>query len=94
MTVWNVWGFRNNINKGKNGSDYLQEKHELCRMINKEYSRGITTLLPKARHFIYTYYKKPLFQMKFGRQRDWIKQTQLARNEILSGVYHAATVKN
>ena len=24
--------------------------------------------------------------MKFGRQRDWIKQIQLARKEFLSGV--------
>ena len=23
MTVWNVWDFRNNINKGKNGPEYL-----------------------------------------------------------------------
>ena len=55
-------------------------------MINKEYTLGITNLLPKEHHLIYAYYKKTLFQMKFGRQRDWIKQIQLARKEFLSGV--------
>ena len=47
---------------------------------------GIANLLSKAHHLIYRYYKKTLFQMKFCRQRDWIKQIQLARKEILSGV--------
>ena len=26
MTVWNVWDFRNNINKGKNGPEHLLKK--------------------------------------------------------------------
>ena len=86
MMVWNVWDFRNNINQGKNGPGYLIKKKDVCRTINEEYTLGITNLLPKARHLIYEYFKKTLFEMKFGQQRDWIKQIQLARKEILSGV--------
>ena len=85
MTVWNVWDFRNSINKGKNNPEYLLKKQDLCRTINDQYSQGVTTLLPKSRYLIYTYYKKTLFQMKFGKQRDWIKQIQLAREEFASG---------
>ena len=29
MTVWNVWDFRNNINQGKNGPEYLA-KNKIC----------------------------------------------------------------
>ena len=83
MTVWNVWDFRNNINKGKNGPEYLLKKRDLCCTINEQY--GVTTILPKALHLIYAYYKKTLFQMKFGQQQDWIKQIQLAREKIASG---------
>ena len=86
MTVWNVWDFRNNINKGKNGPEYLQKKTDLCRTINTEYTLGITNLPKKAHHLIYSYFKKTLFEMKFGRQRDWIKQIQLARKEFVDGI--------
>lgn len=58
----------------------------MCRTINKEYTLGITHLLPKAHHLVYAYFKKTLYQMKFGRQQDWIKQIKLARNKFLSGV--------
>ena len=86
MTVWNVWDFRNNINKGKNGPEYLQKKADLCRKINAEYTLSITNLPEKAHHLIYSYYKKTLFEMKFGRPRDWTKQIQLARKEFVNGV--------
>ena len=86
MTVWNVWDFRNNINQGKNGPEYFLKEEDLCRKISEEYSLGITNLLSKDQHLIYGYFKKTLFEMKFGRQRDWIKQIQLARKEFLSGV--------
>ena len=86
MTIWSVWGFRNNINKSKNGPEYLQKKQDLGCKINKEYTLGITNLLPKAHHLIYTYLKKNPFQVKFGRQRDWIKQIPLARKEYLSDI--------
>ena len=85
MTVWNVWDFRNSINKGKNSPENLLKKRDLCRTINEEYNKGVTTLLPKLHHLIDAYYKKTLFQMKFGRQRDWIKQIQLTREEFASG---------
>ena len=85
MTVCNVWNFRNNINQGKNGPEYLLKKEDLRRKISKEYTLGITNLLRKAHHLIYGYFKKTLFEMKFGQQRDWIKQIQLARKEFLSG---------
>ena len=97
MTVWNIWDFRYNINKRKNGPEYLLKTQELCRTINEECNWGVTTLLPKSLHLIYAYYKTDLFQMKFGRQRDWIKQIQLVRKEFLSGVTtagHTATPKN
>ena len=84
MTVWNVWDFRNSINKGKNSPENLLKKRDLCQTINYQFDQGVTTLLPKAHHLIYAYYKKTLFQMKFGRQRDWIKQIQLAREEFVS----------
>ena len=86
MTIWNIWDFRNNINQGKIGPEYLQKKEDLCQTINEQYTLAITNFLPKAHHLIYGYFKKTLFQMKFGRQRDWIKQIQLARKELLSGV--------
>ena len=88
MTVWNVWDFRNNFNKGKNGPEYLLEKRDLCPTIIEEYNQGVTTLLPKARVVISSMRitKKSLFQMKFGQQRDWIKQIQSARIEFVSGV--------
>ena len=47
---------------------------------------GITNLPSKAHHLIYGYFKKTLFEMKFGQQRDWIKQIQLARKEFSSGI--------
>ena len=61
MTVWNVWDFRNNINNGKNGPEYKEKRRELCRIINEEYTLGITNFLLKAHHLIYAYYKKNLF---------------------------------
>ena len=97
MTVWNVYDFRNNFYKRKNGPEYLLKKQELCQTINKECNQGVTTLLSKSPHLIYVYYKTDLFQMKVGQQRDLIKQIKLARKEYLSGVTtagHAATAKN
>ena len=85
MIVWNVWDCRNNINKGKNGPEYLLKKRDLCCTINEQYNQRVTTLLPKARHLIYAYYNKTFFQMKFGQQQDWIKQILLARKEFVSG---------
>ena len=82
MTVWNVWDFRNSINKGKNNQDYLLKKRNLCCTINEQYDQVVITLPSKAHHLIYAYYKKTLFQIKFGRQRDWIKQIQLARENL------------
>ena len=61
MTVWNVWDFRNSINKGKNNPEYLLKKRDLCRTINDQYNQG--ALLPKSHHLIDAYYKKTLFQM-------------------------------
>ena len=43
MTVWNIWDFRNNVNKGKNDPEYVQKRRELCknnpRRIHKRYQR-------------------------------------------------------
>jgi len=58
-----------------NGPEFLQKKKpDLCRKINAEYTLGITNLPKKAHHLIYSYYKKTLIEMNFGRPRDWTKQ--------------------
>ena len=77
---------KNNINKGKNGPEYLQKRQYLCCTINKEYTLGITNLFSKAHHLIYMYYKETLFQRRLGRQQDWIEQIQIAKKEFLSGI--------
>ena len=71
--------FQKQYQQRKKWSGLFTKKHELYRTINKKYNLGITTLCLKACHLIQVYYKRTLFQMKFGRQRDWIKQIQLAR---------------
>ena len=78
--------FQNQYQQRQKWPRVFTKKRELCRTINDEYNLGITTLLPKARHLIYAYYENTLFQIKFGRQRDWIKQIQLTRKEFLSDV--------
>ena len=79
-------GFQTQYQQKQKWPRIFTKKQELCRTINEEYDQGITTLLPKARHLIYAYYKKTLLQIEFCRQRDWIKQIQLAMKEFLSGV--------
>ena len=66
MTVWNVWDFRNNINQGKNGPEYLLKKEDLRQKISEEYSLGITNLLSKDQHLIYGYLKKSLFEISIN----------------------------
>ena len=78
MTVWNIWDFRNNINKGKHGPEYVQKRRELCKIIQEEYTKGTKGLLQLAHHLIYSYYRKTLFKAKPGKQRDWIHSIQQA----------------
>ena len=78
MTVWNIWDFRNNINKGENGQEYVRKRRERCITIQEEYTRVTIGLLPSAHHLIYGYYRKTLFQAKLGKQRDWIHSVQQA----------------
>ena len=85
MTVWNIWDFRNNINKGKNGPEYVRKRRELCKTIQEEYTKGTKGLLQSAHHLIYGYYRKTLFEAKPGKQRDWIHSIQQAREDFQNG---------
>ena len=85
MTVWNIWDFRNNINQGKNGIEYVRKKRERCKTIQEEYTKGTTGLLPSAHHLIYSYYRKTLFESPPGKQRDWIHSVQQARVDFQNG---------
>ena len=85
MTVWNIWDFRNNINKGENGIEYVRKKRERCKTIQEEYTKGTIGLLPSAQHLIYGYYCKMLFKAKPGKQRDWIHSVQQAREDFHNG---------
>ena len=85
MTVWNIWDFRNNINQGKNGIEYVRKKRERCKTIQEEYTKGTTGLLPSAHHLIYTYYWKTLFELPPGKQRNWIHSVQQARVDFQNG---------
>lgn len=76
MTVWNVWDFRNNINKGKIGPDYVRKRRELYKTIQEEYTKGSKGLLKLAHYLIYDYYQKTFFAAKQGQQRDWIHSIQ------------------
>ena len=58
MTVWNVWDFRNNINKGKNDPKYVRKQRELCKTINDEHTKGTNSLLKLVHHLTYSYYQK------------------------------------
>ena len=83
--MWNVWDFRNNINKGKNGPDYVRKRRELCKIIQEEYTKGTKCLLKSAHHLIYGDYWKTLFAARQGQQCDWIHSIQQAREDFQSG---------
>ena len=88
--------FRNNINKGKNGPEYLLKKRELCCTINEEYNQGVTTLLPKARHLIYVYYKKNTFPNEIWPTTRLDQINPIGEERICERYTagHAATAKN
>ena len=47
MTVWNVWGFRNNINKGKNGLEYSRKNKNCAVQLIKCITRALQLFFQK-----------------------------------------------
>ena len=63
---------------GKNGPEYIRKRRELCKTINKEYTKGTSNLLYSTHSLTYSYFRKTLFPMEQGKQHYWIHSIQQA----------------
>ena len=89
MTVRNVWNFRNNINKGKNGPEYVRKRRELYKTIQEEYTKGTKGLLKVAHHLIYGYYRKYYSQRsKANNVIGYIQSSKQERTFKVVGPHH------